>query len=391
MIFYFCLFTMKKNLFCFLFFFFFFLAGAVRAQSDSAVDIDFVLNRIADLQIKQDKFFLSGSYASYTNDRQRFSTKRKDIDIFYNIVIDATLKRVRPKLSAQQQVLADTLLARSRKIYPRFLNKARGSYNFWLRDSAYRFPLSWWIYLLKKNGNVPDDMDDTALEQLAWATDSAERLHEIMQNFIHFPNKKMRSAARKYRPYNAYSTWFGKKFPVVFDVNVLCNILSFVQTYNLPWTPADSASLRLIERIIKDRDYIRNPLDVAPNYGKTAIILYHFARLMEIKPIPSLDSLKPALIKESRDLLAASKNIFEQIILANALHRFGEEAVIQLPEKSQIALVEENDYPFVIGNIPSYFHNSFKKIFYRTHLLLYYYYCPAYNDALLLEYLTGNK
>jgi hypothetical protein len=97
------------------------------------------------------------------------------------------------------------------------------------------------------------------------------------------------------------------------------------------------------------------------------------------------------LIEESKNLLASSNNIFEQIILANALHRFGETAIIQLPKKSQIAQVEENDFPFVIGNIPSYFHNTFKKMFYRTHLLLYYYYCPAYNNALLLEYLVGRR
>lgn len=382
---------MRKKFFCFLFSVFCLAANAVRAQSDSLVDIDFVLHRIASLQIKQDKFFLAGSYASYINDKQRFAKRREDIDIFYNIVIDATLKRIRPKLNPQQQILVDTLLARSRRIYPRFLNKARGSYNFWLRDSTYRFPLSWWIYLIKKNGNVPDDMDDTALEQLAWANDSAAQLHLTMQDFINRPNKKLRSAKRKYRPYGAYSTWFGKKFPVVFDVDVLCNILAFVQTYHLAWTPADSASLQLIERIVEDKDYVRYPLDAAPNYGKTAIILYHVARLMEIKKIPSLDSLKPALVQECRILLASSKNVFEQIILADALHRFGEEATIQLPEKSQIAQVEQNNFPFVIGNIPSYFHNTFKQLFYKTHLLLWYYYCPAYNDVLLLEYLAASK
>ena len=43
---------------------------------------------------------------------------------------------------------------------------------------------------------------------------------------------------------SAYSTWFGKKFPVVFDVSVLCNVLSFIQQNNLQWTKADSASLK---------------------------------------------------------------------------------------------------------------------------------------------------
>ncbi|ANI89502.1 hypothetical protein A9P82_09500 [Arachidicoccus ginsenosidimutans] len=361
------------------------------AQADS-ITTGFVLKRIASLQVKQDKLFLSGSYPTYINNKQRCTIRKGDINIFYNLVIDVTLKKLRPKLDKEQQILVDTLLARSAKIYPRFLNKSRGSYNFWLRDSAYRFPLSWWIPLIKKDGNVPDDMDDTALEQLVNTNDSAEALHQMMQQFIHFPNKKIKSADKKYRSYNAYSTWFGKKFPVVFDAAVLCNILTFVQTYNLAWTHADSASLKLIEQVIKNGDYIQKPLEIAPNYGKTSILLYHFSRLMEVKKIPSLDSLKPLLVKESRELLVSSKNILEQIILANALHRFGEKATIVLPPKNEMEKqIEQNDFPFVIGNIPSYFSNTFKKLFYKSGWLLYYYYCPAYNDALLLEYLVNKE
>lgn len=358
----------------------------------SKIDISFLLNRIEQLQTKNDPFFLTGSYPAYISSHQKFKTKRGDINIFYNIVIDATLKKIRPNLNARQQVLVDTLLARSLPIYHRFKNVERGSYNFWLRDSVYRFPISWWIPLIKNDGSVPDDLDDTSLKQLAWPDDSLEKLHLIMQHYIHRPNGKINSVDKKYRKYYAYSTWFGKKFHVSFDVAVLTNILTFVQTYNLPWTKVDSASLQLIVQSIKNKDYINKPLDIAPNYGKTAILLYHFSRLMQVKKIPALEVLKPNLIKEGQFIFNHSKNIFEKIIVANALNGLGEKLSIQnLPSQEEVQnKIEENDFPFVIGNIASYFPDFFKKISYKMGALLYYYYCPAYNDVLLLQYLVNN-
>ncbi|MGF7231554.1 hypothetical protein [Arachidicoccus sp.] len=363
----------------------------LRAQKN-AVDVTFLLNRIEKLQVDNNAFFLVGSYPSYISSHQKYKTKHRDIDIFYNIVIDATLKKIAPKLDEPQQVLVDSLLARSLPIYHRFKNKERGSYNFWLRDSLCRFPMSWWIPLIKKKGNfLPDDLDDTALKQLAWPDDSLEKLHRIMQQYSHQPGRKIKSTDKKYRKYNAYSTWFGKKFPVMFDVAVLTNILTYVQTYNLPWTKVDSASLQLIVQSIKNGDYINKPLDISPYYGKTAIVLYRFSRLMQVKKIPQLEALKPNLVNEGNLIFNHSKNIFEKIIVANALHGFGENITIQkLPTQAELPkMVEENNYPFVLGNLSSYFPDFLKKSFYKMGALLYYYYCPAYNDVLLLQYLVN--
>ena len=214
-----------------------------------------------------------------------------------------------------------------------------------------------------------------------------------MQQFIHLPGKKIKTTDKKYRNHNAYSVWFGKKFPVVFDVAVLSNILSFIQTYNLHWTHADSASLQLIIQTIKDKDYIYHPLYVSPYYGKTAILLYHFARLMQIKKIDELENLKPELIKECYHQFELTNNMLVPILCVTAIYRFGERMPeVDLPPRDElIRQIEENNYPFFIGNIPSYLHNGLKKFFTKRKLLLYYHYCPAYNDALLLEYLVGRN
>ncbi|HXL57166.1 MAG TPA: hypothetical protein VN958_12960, partial [Chitinophagaceae bacterium] len=185
-------------------------------------------------------------------------------------------------------------------------------------------------------------------------------------------------------------TWFGKKFPVVFDVSVLCNILSFVQTYKLQLTKADSASLEVIIQTIKNNYHITQPVYASPYYGKTSIILYHIARLMSIKKIPGLEELKVKLITDAVKELAHSNNIPERIILSSAILKWGYiPPQFQLPAIDDIeSKIEKNDFCFFVGNIPSYFHDRFRKYATNKNIGLFYHYCPAWNDVLLLEYLV---
>ena len=50
--------------------------------------------------------------------------------------------------------------------------------------------------------------------------------------------------------------------------------------------------------------------------------------------------------------------------------------------------VYKNDFPFFVGNIPSYKRQPTKEILTDMKSLQYYYYCNAFNDAILLEYLV---
>lgn len=365
------------------------------AQSVNSTRLDqisFLINRLDSQQVKTDPVFLTGSYPSYIHHRRHFKQKNKDITIFFNILIDMTLKSVRPQLPDSLQIKIDTLLQRSKRIYPRFYNQTRGTYNFWLRDSIYRFPYSWWIPLIKKDGAVPDDMDDSVLSRFVWGNDnkdSLEKLHQVMQAFIRKPGKKLRTAPDAYRQYSTYSTWFGKNFPVVLDAVVLSNILSFVSHYDLAWTGADSAALRLIVHTIKSGDYINRPLAISPYYGKTAILLYHYSRLMQQKPLPALDSLRPELIKAAGNILKHSKDLMERVITANALIGLGQPPPeLSLPLQDQWkAKIEHSDFAYFIGNIPSYMSRSLQKLLRPFNAMMYYHYCPAFNDALVLQYL----
>jgi len=420
-----------KRLFCFLLYLLavsiLVLPSAGKAQSLSTRSyhynslqlhqISFVLHRIERQQqaAMQDPVFLAGSYPSYIHHRRHFKQKKKDITIFYNILIDMTLKKVQPVLPDSLRLLIDTLLIRSSQLYPRFYNQSRGSYNFWLRDSSYRFPYSWWIPLIKKDGAVPDDMDDTVLSRFVdpkGGKDSLDKLHRILQEFVRRKDQPLRTAPRAYRHYYTYSTWFGKKFPVVLDAVVLSNILSFVSHYQLEWTRADTAALQFIIQTIQSEDYINRPLAIAPYYGKTAILLYHYARLLaEMNPVTQvpltpLDSLRPELMAACQALLHTRNTSFmEKVITTNALHllegkpytpgagepdKIARPLVLTIPDSAHwTAEVEHSDFAYFIGNISSYMSRTFQGMLHPVNAMMYYHYCPAFNDVLVLRYLVG--
>ena len=169
------------------------------------------------------------------------------------------------------------------------------------------------------------------------------------------------------------------------DVCVMSNVLSFVQAYDLTWSKADSASLDLIISSLNNKDHINNPVMIAPYYGGTSIILYHLARLMSIKPIPALERRKNSLVNDAIRQLEQTKSELEKIILSNALMKWNSNALVPSVITNEI---EKSDLPFFVGNIPSIFPAAFQKPFAKKGIAVYYHYCPAYNNVLLLEYLV---
>ncbi len=353
---------------------------------DSTVNA--LLRHIASLQTTQDDFFIPGIFPSYISKQAKFSERKKDNDIFFTALIAYTLKDLRPKLSEENKIIVDSILQRSRPVYPKFKNKkGRNTYNFWRRDTTQRFPYSKLLGAVNKDYDLPDDLDDTVLSLMALDADSAEaeQVHMLMQSFVNSDVMPVRTAIKAYRKYGAYSTWFGKKFPVVFDAAVLCNVLAFVNHHNLLWTPADSASLQLIVYTINHRHHYFDAMYASPYYGSPSVILYHLARLMDVKPIPELGALKPQLIHDALEQYNNTTDRVEQVLLRTTLIKLGYTGDFPLHQYSA-AEVEKADLPFFVGNIPAYFRKPSRMLFTENSWLMYYHYCSAYNDVLLLEY-----
>ncbi len=353
----------------------------------------FLLQRISTLQATKNNVILPGLFYSYISKKEKFSDKKTDENIFYNGLISYTLRDIKPYLSEAANKTTDSILQMALPVFEKFKNSTgRNTFNFWRTDTTFEFPYTWWIKIMRGNVTLPDDLDDTSLGLLALSapTSTAEDIHRLMSNFINDSLHILRNGLSYFKNYPAYSTWFGKNFPVVMDACVLTNILSFVQEYNLNWNAADSASLQLLLMIIHEKDYINEPLLVTPYYGKPSIFLYNLARLMSVKKIPELENIKIELITEAAKELAESTNMMERIILSTAILKWGYiPPKIDLPNRDEIKnTIEGNDFSFFIGNIPAYLPPAIRNKLLDKNAGLFYHYCPAYNNTLLLEYIT---
>ena len=136
------------------------------AGQDTSI-INFLIKRIAIQQVRQDAYFFRGIYPSYISKRDKFSTKKKDNNIFFNGLIAYTLNDIKPFVSKENSLLIDTMLNNARPLYAKFKNKRRDTYNFWRTDSAFDFPFPTIFNFFSKNVTLPDDMDCTVLSLLA--------------------------------------------------------------------------------------------------------------------------------------------------------------------------------------------------------------------------------
>ncbi len=366
--------------------------NSIESKAQDSITVDYLLDKIETQQLKRNNFFIDGVFPSYISASKKFKTRKKDNTIFYNTLISYVLKDNYSKLNSQQKTICDSIILRSERALKYFKNQNRNTYNFWRTDTATRFHYSWWLPIFEGRNSLPDDMDDTVLGLVMnnENKDSAEALHELMQSYIN-KNPPLKTTYKFYKNESAYSTWFGKRFHVVFDISVLCNVLSFVQQNNLQWTKADSASLHHIIQTIQRNDIVKHPTFVSPYYANTSIILYHLARLMSVKPIAALDNIKPQLIEIANERLQLSNNIFEKMMLSSALLKWNQQPQQLNINANNFKEVELNNLPFFIGNIPSYFKQPFKEGFINLRLLMYNHYCPAWNDCLLLEYFLISK
>ncbi len=357
--------------------------------------INKLLTELREEQQHNGQHFLPGIFPSYISNAPFYNEQKRDNNIFFNGLISYTLLSLKNILSDRDKILIEEINSETQQASLHFKNqKGRPTYNFWRTDTAFNFPYTWWIGKIKKDAALPDDMDDTVLALLAnnASTATADSVHELMQLYINNGNE-LKTTFRRYRKYNTYSTWFGKNFPVVFDVSVLCNVLSFVQHYDLKWTGADSSALHMILLSIKNGDIIKHPAIISPYYAKPSIILYHITRLMEVKQIKELEEIKPLIIKHTKDQLKTSGDLLEKVILSSALIKLGEQGLVIPTHEWDLIKekTEQSDLCFFTGNIPSYFSQPYKQLLTNKNVLMFYHYCSAYNKALLIEYLALTK
>jgi len=307
-------------------------------------------------------------------------------------LIVLTLKKYQMHCTPYQQSVINQIAKDALVQVGLFKNKqGRDTYNFWRTDTPQIFPNAGWLNKFDKSQSLPDDFDDTVI--LLWAQEvtreRAAAIHDTMQLFANTKGKTVKNTLAAFETLPAYSTWFGKKMPIDFDMAVLCNVLSFVNAYDLPWTRSDSASLQLITTAIQNNWHMRKANFIAPHYEKPAVLLYHIARLLNAgkqQNMEALMALKPSLLQSTDSLLTITKDPLETVLLQSARLQFGGIAGdVQASQTFDAAAIEQSTYPFFIANMASMLPNPVKRPLSKLAFAKFEYRCPAYNLALLWE------
>ncbi len=348
------------------------------------------------LQVQHDPYFPAGLYPCYRQYAKNRISVKKDDNIFYTGLVGFTLRRIRPQLNAEDKILCDSIFARIAVVAPKFKNqKGRETYNFWRTDTTKVFPNSGWINMFDKVNALADDFDDTNIMMMVLnqPVSVAAKVHMIMQDFVNGNGQTVKTALRDYKNYAAYSTWFGKKMVIELDACILSNTLYMVQNYNLAWTKADSTSLDFLVHMIEKRDYMKHPGAMSVYYVTSPIILYHLARLMSIKAIPELEKYRHQLISDAMHEYAGTNSLMEKVILRTALLQWGTEpsASETIQADNIIKDTEQSDFVFFIANLACTLPGYLAYPLVNSGITKFYFYCPAYNDALLLEYIIEQK
>jgi hypothetical protein len=371
---------------------------ALRGNSQTSTDTIWSYQLLTKIQALQqtNTGFPPGIFPSTRVYAYNKNNIKNDPNVFFTGLIALTLKKYQKQCTPFQQGMIHQIVKEGLSSVELFKNRqGRDTYNFWRTDTPQIFPNAGWLNRFDKSQSLPDDCDDTVI--LLWAQEvtreRAALIHDTMQLFANTKGKTVKNTLTAFATLPAYSTWFGKKMPIDFDMALLCNVLSFVNAYDLKWTNADSASLHLITTAIQNNWYMRKANFIAPHYAKPAVILYHLARLLQAgkqQNIGQLIALKPVLLKSTDSLLAISKEPLETVLLQSARMHFGgiksaEATNIDAAQTIDASAIEQSTYPFFIANMASMLPNPLKRPLSKLAIAKFEYRCPAYNLVLLWE------
>ena len=356
--------------------------------------VDFLIEKIAQLQSHQHDFYSDGMFAS-----QRFHRwlpyTREDNNIYYPALIAFTLQKSLKYLTPPQQNKVKHIIKGITQNYPRFEGLQNPHlYNFYQTKPIAPYPNG---YILSKFNYfiLPEDADCTVLVAITNPENTSKQALIIRDYLIKFANlsaKKTKYALPQYAHLPAYGVWFGSgKMPIEIDICVLCNILCFNQQYQLPLIEQDQASFEFIRMAIESNDILQRPFALSSYYPNSSIILYHIARLWDTLARPGVHLPTQKIIKLIQAQAHDVSTQFEKMLLDIALLKMQ-----VLPEKSTLdgnQLIEEfKSFPYFIASMPYDSPTAWLEAIKNHSLFHIYYKNTAYYYTLWLEYelLTHN-
>ncbi len=357
-----------------------------------SVLIDQLIREIAADQIKTKQGdFVNGMFYSYRQYAGYGQRTTPDENVFFTAILSFALKNLMPYLNSNNQKIADTIIQKAVATYPYFINPHQlPIYYFW-HNGYPVMPHSYWISRSGKKIAVSEDQDDTVMIMMTSnpADSTLKRVKELMDASANGKRRFTKTTYKKYKYLPAHTTYFGKNMLADFDFAVHCNIVYFLMEKKMQLTGTDSATIFLLQQLIKERKYLTDPTYISPYYVHAPILMYHIARLLGKFKIAALEPYRQQLITDIKSELKKSRNIMNDVILSTSLLRLtGSAPPLPIKNLEDFKRSNQHDFVFYQARAAILFPNPFKRIFLHFSMLNYYYFCPDYNKALLLEYLV---
>jgi len=279
---------------------------------------------------------------------------------------------------------------RATQAYPLFRNKdGLDTYNFWPTRPSRHFPNGHLLHRFD-HFRIPDDIDDTAMVFLT-QTPTPETLLWLKIKLAQHANgtqQTIRNTFPDYRHLRAYSTWFGKNMPIDFDACALSNMLYLIFRHDLPRNKHDTDSLTLLADMVRSGRYVSDPFRCAPHYARTALILYHIARLLSAFRTPELVAVWPQLLTDARAQLALATHPMNRVLLSTTLLRLGE-----TPPKLDLKGIEQSfeAFHFFIAGMLTAYENPVLNRLATSSFVQMRWSCEAHCRALVAEYLVEQE
>ncbi len=359
-------------------------------MSNSTI-IDEIIEKIYLIQEEADpKYWKDGLFPNYRSNKY-FNYSRPDNSIFFTASIIYILENIKVLLSDKSQKLIDEIAIKGKSNYPNYKSiKEENVYNFYPTNPSAHFA-NGLIFRRFKHFQLPHDADDTVLIYLTFPFSEHENivLKNKLAQHANGRFKKIKNTFEKYQKLKAYSTWFGDKMAIEFDVCVLSNVLLWQLETGVALDDYGLDSWEYIKQTILSNEYLSDPFKVSHNYAKTEIIAYHVSRLISKFELPDNQIVKEKL-KGDLILLYQNKKefSFSKLLLSTALQRLGENAEIQLP--INLDGKEISDFSFFLAGLLSAYENPvFKRL---AHLSITHinWTCQAHSLALIAENLSIN-
>ena len=364
--------------------------AACFAQNDSAL-INELVHDIEAAQVKQNGEFYPGMFPSYRKCAGFPHNYQPDNNIFFTAITAFTLNNLAEHLSTGNKIKVQQVIKNAAIAYPHYKNKnGLPYYSFWPANARI-LPHSFFIKYLDGFLAQGDDADDSVMILMTLDNNESNNI-ALKQRLIMLGNlskRRINSTYKKYRNIPAYSTYLGEKMHPDFDFAVQCNILYFMLDKKLPLVKQDSATIKLLAEMVKNREYMKTPVYISPCYVKPSVLLYHVSRLMGTFEIGALQVYKDQLIADANRLLGKRNDMMEQIILRTSLLYLGAAAPpLAINSIADFEKTDQNKFVFFQARAAFAQPTPVKQVFLHWKYLIYYFYCNTYNKALLLEYLV---